>query len=128
MLESRGEAHTVIPGVHGSGCLPAALLGWQDSFVPNSYRAQGTWVSPCHWAAFASPKMSQMESQSGRQEWKQPGPDQDIVPGGWSLGPLWRTSKAGAYGLQREVPKNEKLQSRMKPHHRLSLREKLSLV
>lgn len=84
------------------------------TFVPDPYRAQGTWVSPCHWAAFASPKMPQMKSQSGRQEERPWGSNQEEGPG-----------KQGGLQPTKGRDKEWKHQSRMRPHHRRPLQEKL---
>lgn len=99
---SRGKAHSSSAWMTGR------------TFVPDPYRAQGTWVSPCHWAALASPKMPQMKSQSGRQEERQRGSNQKEVSG-----------KQGGLQPTKGSDKEWKHQSRMRPHHRRPLQEKL---
>lgn len=63
-------------GSTGSGCLPAALLGWQDSLVPNPCRARGIWVSPHHGSLCIT-----QDATNGKPEWQTRGEAASTRPG-----------------------------------------------
>lgn len=122
MLEagSRGEVHTVgrVPPLPlPLGYLQAALLTGLSS-VPKPCRAQGTWVSPCHWAASASPRMPEMKSPSCRQERGHWDPIRAKSPEGGVLGPCGVEAREVAFPLQRAGTRSEKPQSGTRPHPR----------
>lgn len=110
------------PTARGSHHLPAALLGWQASLLcltPGGFRGPGVILPQGGLCITEDARNQQLEWQPRVRYLES---KQDKAPGSWGFR---ATVRVQAFRLPRAVTGNEKLQSTVRPHHRLPLHEKL---